>query len=193
LCGDTREGRSEKIPVTDPGANRLSAARLIAASNPIHSTSPLMKSSTKILISLAALAIAGASFVRAADDVQTPLPPPPAAPDAPPPGGGPGGKGGMRGRDIQALKEKLNLTDAEVKQIMDIRKSHMEDLKAARGDREKMGEVMKTIHDETRAVLTPDQQKTFDAMPPPGRRGGKNKDGDSTTPPPPPPPSPSTT
>jgi hypothetical protein len=98
----------------------------------------------------------------------------------------------MRGRDIQALKEKLNLTDAQVKQVMDIRKNHMDDLKAARGDRAKMVDVMKTIHDETRAVLTPDQQKIFDAMPPPGRHGGKNKDGDSTTPPPPPPPAPTT-
>jgi Spy/CpxP family protein refolding chaperone len=147
-----------------------------------------MKSSTKILISLVALAVAGASFVRAADDVQTPLPPPPAAPDTPPPGGGPGGKGGGRGgRDLQMLKEKLNLTDAQVKQVGEIRKSHMEDLKAARGDREKMGEVMKTMHDETRAILTPDQQKIFDAMPPPGRHGGK--DANSTTPPPPPNPS----
>jgi Spy/CpxP family protein refolding chaperone len=153
-----------------------------------------MKSSTKILISLVALAVAGASFVRAADDVQTPLPPPPAAPDTPPPGSGPGGKGGNRGgRDLQMLKEKLNLTDAQVKQLGEIRKNHAEDLKAARGDREKMMEVMKTMHDETRAILTPDQQKTFDAMPPPGRHGGKSKDGDSTTPPPPPPPNPTTT
>ncbi len=93
------------------------------------------------------------------------------------------------------LKEKLSLTDAQVKQLTDIRKNHMEDLKAARGDREKMGEVMKTMHDETRAILTPDQQKIFDAMPPPGRHGGKgkDKDGNATTPPPPPaPPAPTT-
>jgi Spy/CpxP family protein refolding chaperone len=155
-----------------------------------------MKLTIKTLIPLLALGIAGGfSFARAADDVSTPLP---TGPDTPPAKKDRADKGDrpMRGggRDLKALKEKLNLTDDQVKKIEDIRKSHADELKAARGDRPKMMELMKAMHDETRAVLTPDQQKEFDAMPPPGpggpggpggKRGDKNKDG---APPPPPPP-----
>jgi Spy/CpxP family protein refolding chaperone len=145
-----------------------------------------MKSSTKILLPLLALAAAGAiSFVRAADEVQTPLP---NAPDSAPPAPGEKGDRPMRGGGprmrLKAMKEKLNLTADQEKQIGDIWKSHADDMKAARGDHAKMEEVMKAQHEEVRAVLTPDQQKIFDAMPPPGERhGGKKKDG----PPPPPP------
>src|SRR5580698_4325963 len=100
-----------------------------------------MKSSTKILISALALAAGALSFVRAADDVQTPLP---AAPDAgPPPGKGdrPMRGGGPR-EMMKEMKEKLNLTADQEKQIGEIRKSHMDEFKAARGDRAKMGELM---------------------------------------------------
>src|SRR5258708_3402193 len=115
-----------------------------------------MKSS-KILLALVALATAGASsFVRAADEIQTPLP---TAPDTGTPA--PGEKGGrpMRGGGpremMKEMKEKLNLTADQEKQIEQIRKSHMDEFKAARGDRAKMGDLMKAQHEEVRAVLTP--------------------------------------
>ena len=95
-------------------------------------------------------------------------------------------RGGGPRMMLKALKEKLNLTADQEKQIGDIWKSHAEEMKAARGDRAKMEEVRTAQHEEVRAVLTPDQQKIFDAMPPPGdRHGGKKKDGA-------PPPSPTT-
>lgn len=138
-----------------------------------------MKSSTKILISVLALAAAGAtSFVRA-DDVQTPLPTSPDNSAAP---GAKGAKGDhpMRGairERMKEMKEKLNLTPDQEKQIGQILKNNADSFKAARGDREKMGELMKSQREQVRAVLTPDQQTTFDSMPPPGERhGGKKKD-----------------
>jgi hypothetical protein len=49
-----------------------------------------------------------------------------------------------------------------------------------------MMEIMKSTHDQVRAVLTPDQQKTFDAMPPPERNGGRRGPGHGDDAPPPP-------
>jgi Spy/CpxP family protein refolding chaperone len=152
-----------------------------------------MKLPFKTLLLLLALGVAGGlSFARAADDVSTPLP---TGPDATAPANkdhadkGDRPMRGGRGDMAKMLKEKLNLTDDQVKKIEDIRKSHADELKAARGDRAKMGDIMKAMHDETRAVLTPDQQKEFDQMRPPGGPGGRHGDRnkDSGTPPPPPP------
>ena len=48
-----------------------------------------------------------------------------------------------------------------------------------------MQAIRKSTHDQIRALLTPDQQKTFDAMPKPGRgRHGPPKAGGDTPPPP---------
>ena len=48
-----------------------------------------------------------------------------------------------------------------------------------------MKDIMTASHDQVRALLTPDQQKTFDAMPPPemhGHRGPPHGDGDGDKP-----------
>jgi Spy/CpxP family protein refolding chaperone len=141
-----------------------------------------MKPSLKLLLSLLTLGVATVPFVRASDDpptVQVPVPAAPDSSDATTPAAKGKGNRLMRGgagmEELKAMKEKLNLTADQETKIKDIWKSHAADLKAARGDRAKMAEVLKTQHSEVRAVLTPDQQKTFDTMTPAGRGKGKGK------------------
>jgi hypothetical protein len=137
-----------------------------------------MKLAKKGLITLVTLG-AGFSmpFVRAADDPGTMQIPITAVPDAPDPSTTTkAGKGVAPERmaNMKAMAEKLNLTADQKKKIAAIRKSHADALKAARGDRAKMADLVKTERSEVRAVLTPDQQKQFDAMTPAAGRG-KNK------------------
>lgn len=125
---------------------------------------------------------------------------------AEPPAGGPPDERGprpqrMREHRMQVLEEKLSLTPAQKQQIQAIWDQAEQQGKALRADesaareqrREKMMAIMKDTHDKVRAVLTPDQQKTFDSLPPEprGRRGGPRPAGGGDTPPPPPPASPS--
>ena len=88
---------------------------------------------------------------------------------------------------MQMLEEKLQVTAAQKDLINAIWDKSEAQGKALRDDesipredrRAKMGEIMKAAHDQVRAVLTADQQKTFDAMPPEGRgRRGPRPDGD---------------
>jgi Spy/CpxP family protein refolding chaperone len=106
--------------------------------------------------------------------------------------GGPGGPGGMRpfelGRVLPPfVKDQLNLTEDQEKQLADLEK----DVKA-----------------KLTKILTADQQKQLQEMRPPrggpggpggeggppgggrGGRGGRDKGGDDNPPPPPPPPPP---
>ncbi|MBS0664128.1 MAG: Spy/CpxP family protein refolding chaperone [Verrucomicrobia bacterium] len=97
---------------------------------------------------------------------------------------------------MKRLDEKLSLTPAEKQQIQAIWDQSEQQAKALRADdslprdqrRQKMMAIMKDTHDKVRAVLTPDQQKTFDTLPPEprGRRGGPRPAGGGNTPPPPP-------
>ena len=99
---------------------------------------------------------------------------------------------------LNELKAKLGLSDSQAEQIKAIFKTQMQQGRALREDdslsdddrRAKMMALMKSAHDQVRALLTPDQQKIFDALPPPGRgrHGGPPPppvDGDGPPAPPP--------
>jgi Spy/CpxP family protein refolding chaperone len=145
---------------------------------------------------------AGAWTVRADDTPATPPANPPPANPANPDGGhgGPrhGGKhGGMY--SLGELTKKLSLTADQQTKVGAILKDAREQGKAVKDDtslskddrRNKMRDIAKTAHDQIRALLTADQQKTFDAMPPPGHGpggpGGPGGQGGQGTQEPPPP------
>jgi hypothetical protein len=50
-------------------------------------------------------------------------------------------------------------------------------MKANRGDRAKMADAMKTGREQIRAMLTAEQQTTFDSIKPEGREGKQRKKG----------------
>ncbi len=144
-----------------------------------------MKTSLKLLSLLSLTALVAAPFARAEDPVATPATPPAgehARPD-------PAKRAAHR---LQMLDEKLHLNDSQKQQITAIWAASEQKGKALRADaalakedrKSQMMEIMKGAHNQVRAVLTPDQQKTFDAMPPPerGRRGPPR--GDDAPPPP---------
>jgi Spy/CpxP family protein refolding chaperone len=136
-----------------------------------------MKSLLKLAISALALGLAAAPFARAQDNsITVPVTPAPVPAPETAPAKRAGKAAGKRVADRdKMLAEKLNLTDAQKQQLADLRKQQAEQLKSAKGDRAKMAELMKTAHDQVRAMLTPEQQATFDAMPAEGRasKGGK--------------------
>jgi Spy/CpxP family protein refolding chaperone len=142
-----------------------------------------MKSPLKSILPALGLALLSAGpFARAQDT------PPPQAPagggdeQAPPP---PPTHRRGRGLSPEQLKAKLNLTDDQFAKVSSIVAASREQLSALRDDdsisdddkRDKMRSIMKSQHDQIRAILTPAQQKIFDTLAPHG------------PPPPPPPPS----
>jgi len=161
-----------------------------------------MKSFLKMLVPAFALGLLTGSLLRAEDQPAPPPAPPPG--DTPPPGGGGGGRRGRGGmqtpeQQVQRLDAAVKLTDDEKTKATDIYKKAQTDLQSLRGGggtREEMQakqqDIQKSVHDQIRALLTPDQQKAFDAMPPPpmggrgGRRGGAGGAGGDAPPPPPP-------
>jgi Spy/CpxP family protein refolding chaperone len=158
-----------------------------------------MKSTFRILAIAASLATAGLPLLRA-DDAATSAPTEtkPAGPDA-------GRHQGMR-RDpmerLHRLAEALNLTQAQKDQIKAIitgnepqRQAIMEDTALSPDQkRAKMRELMQATEPKIRALLTPEQQVKFDALPKgPGHRGPGHREppppppsGDAPPPPPPP-------
>lgn len=130
-----------------------------------------MKTSIKLL-SLAALVVLAAAPASRADDNTAPAAPPAEQQNL-------RGKH-MREHRMQQLDEKLHLTADQKTQIEAIWAKADQQGRALRSDaaltpddrKAKRREIMKTTHDQVRAVLTPDQQKIFDAMPPPGRAPG---------------------
>lgn len=120
-----------------------------------------MKTRSSLLF-FALAAFAAAPFLRADQPDDAPPPPPPDLKD-------------MRAERLARLDETLKLTDAQKAQINAIwdqseaaGKALREDQSLSRGARhEKMRELMKTTQEQVRAVLTPEQQKLFDAMRPP--------------------------
>ena len=129
----------------------------------------------KSVCSAPSLALVAAAPIARGQDA----PPPPAAPGggdeqpAPPP------HHHGRGPTAEQLKAKLNLTDAQFTQVSAIFAKQRQGMIALHEDdtlsdddrRDKMMALMKSSHDEIRALLTPDQQKIFDTLTPP-RHGG---------------------
>jgi hypothetical protein len=89
------------------------------------------------------------------------------------------------GYSLDDLTQKLTLTADQQKTVGSIIENGGSQAKAIRTDdslsredrRGKLQTVFKTEHDDIRAVLTPDQQKTFDALPAPG--GGRHRKSES--------------
>ena len=141
-----------------------------------------MKTTLKLLSFLTLTTLAAAPLVRAEDA-------PPATPPSAPAGEHPHGG---RGDRLKMLAEKLQLTDAQKASIKPILQKTEQDSMALRDDESlskedrhaKMMEIRKASHDQIRALLTPDQQKTFDAMPPPGDRGHRGPPPGGDAPPP---------
>ena len=78
----------------------------------------------------------------------------------------------MRGYVLSDLTEKLTLTADQQKQVGAIIDNGTSQSKQVRADetlskddkRQKMMDIMKSTHDQIRALLTPDQQMQFDAL-----------------------------
>jgi hypothetical protein len=145
-----------------------------------------MKPPAIVSISLLSAGLALCAPRAWADEPASP-PAPPVAPGSPPatPGGGgeqaptppPQHRGRMRpGYVLADLTDKLGLTADQQKTIGAVIKDSQGQMQAVRGDdsmsrddkRSKMREIMASTRGQIRAALTPDQQKQFDAMPPPG-------------------------
>lgn len=134
-----------------------------------------MKTTTRIFLLAAMPVLLAVSPVRADE------------PATPPPAGDHPRMQEVRERRMQRLDEKLHLTADQKTKINAIWDKNEAEARAARSSanssaqtprRAKRREMMKAAHDEVRAVLTPEQQKIFDAMPverPGGRRGSSDK------------------
>lgn len=129
-----------------------------------------MKKYLKFLACVLALGVMASVPALRAQDAQTP----------PAEGGGKkGGKGGGRGmptpeQQVSRLEEAVGTLSADQKaKITDIITKTRAEMQAIPQEerRAKMQDVMKAQHDKIRAVLTAEQQKKFDDMPPPGRGG----------------------
>lgn len=85
---------------------------------------------------------------------------------------------------VERMKERLNLTDDQARQIEQIfREAHQQ----GQADREAMRERHKKIHDQIQSVLTPEQREKMEQMRKEHRGGrrhwrGGDKDKPSTTP-----------
>jgi Spy/CpxP family protein refolding chaperone len=110
------------------------------------------------------------------------------APPAQGKGGGRGGRGGKGGgmMTVASIEQAVgSLTDDQKAKIGDILAKAQKDMQALRdggGDPQSnmaaMQEINAGMRKDIRAVLTPDQQTKFDAMPQGGRGGkGKKKEG----------------
>jgi Spy/CpxP family protein refolding chaperone len=155
-----------------------------------------MKPTFKIAVIAAGFAVAAWPALRAADE-STPAQPPP------PPAAG-GGDNGPEGRphhwqrdpteQAQHLKQALDLTQGQFNQVLAIfkdagaqRQAITNDDSLSRNDiRAKSREIMNGSQAKIRALLTPEQQKKFDAMPRPGWNGRNGGPGHKNPPPPPP-------
>jgi periplasmic protein CpxP/Spy len=150
-----------------------------------------MKAMFRILMLAAGIAVAALPAARAADE----NPPAPDTPNADQPAARPERRGRRMdpARMLGRLKTELNLTDDQTAKVKTIFEDQRAKMQALRGDeslsredrRAKMMDLMKASRDQIRALLTPEQQQKFDAMPRPGR--GPRGEGPAGGPPPPPP------
>jgi Spy/CpxP family protein refolding chaperone len=93
-------------------------------------------------------------------------------------GGGRGGRGGMTAEArVTALDQAVALTADQKTKITAIYTKLQEKIQAIPQEERfaKMQELNQAASKEVRALLTPEQQAKFDAMPPPGRGGGRGK------------------
>lgn len=80
--------------------------------------------------------------------------------------------GGNAKQMLGMLKEKLSLTDEQVPKIQAILEDNNKQMMTIRGDttlsdddkKTKVEALRKSTHDQIRALLTPEQQTTFDSM-----------------------------
>jgi Spy/CpxP family protein refolding chaperone len=104
------------------------------------------------ILAAAALCMAATAPARA----QTPPQPPPAPSLMPP------------ASRAETLRTRLNLTESQFQQVSQIIDGARAQAKALRAESwAKFREVKRTARANIRAVLTPEQQKLFDAMGPP--------------------------
>jgi periplasmic protein CpxP/Spy len=125
----------------------------------------------------------------------------PSAPSPPQGQAGPreGGRGGMRGHQVEFLTKKLNLTPDQVTQVKAIDADTWKQAKALQEDtsiagpdkRTKMMDIHKASQDKIRALLTDDQKTKFDALEAEMREHRGNRGGGDGPPPPAPPTPPS--
>jgi Spy/CpxP family protein refolding chaperone len=147
-----------------------------------------MKSMLRIAVIAAGLAVAALPAARAADDT----PPAPGGQNTPGQTTRPERRGPRMdpAERLQRLSEVLNLTDDQKAKIASILKDDQEKGQAIRNDsslsredrRAKMMDLMKDSQAQIRALLTPEQQQKFDAMPRPAR--GPRDGGAGNGPPP---------
>jgi protein CpxP len=133
-----------------------------------------MKRPSQPRLCLFAFAVCAAMpSIRAQDNTYSTLPPS----DTPAPAVANPGPGAARpargGPMMQQIKEKLGLSDAQARQMAEIMKDRQKQGKDLRDDttlsredrKSKMDELTQATRGKIRAILTPDQQKTFDQMP----------------------------
>ena len=128
-----------------------------------------MKSALKVVFALLALGlIAGASIASAQDQT-----PPPQGQKGPG-GGGRGGRGMDPAMMLTRLDEAVTLTADQKTKVTDIYKKQAEKMQALAPEdmRTKGQEIRTATNAEIRALLTPEQQTKFDAMPQGRGRGG---------------------
>lgn len=146
------------------------------------------------VLRVAVLAIGATALSALPAMAQDPTAPPPPQGQA---GSEHGGRGGMRGNQVEFLTKKLNLTPDQVTQVKAIDEDTMKQSKAVREDtsvagpdkRAKMMDIHKASQDKIRALLTDDQKTKFDALQTQMRERRGNRGGGDGPPPPPPPPS----
>jgi len=119
------------------------------------------------------------------------------AQNAPNPPTAPGGERGARqtlDQRVNALAERLGLTDEQKAKVKEIYEKQQKDMQALRSDttltgdarRTKMGEIMKATNDAIAALLTPEQKTKWEAYLKErsgGDRGPRPGGGDRPTPP----------
>jgi Spy/CpxP family protein refolding chaperone len=163
---------------------------------PNHSTKESMKSMFRIAAIAAGLAAAALPAARAADETQ-PVPPPPAQPPAALGDKAPDGARPRRWQrdpmeQLRRLSEALSLTQEQKDQITAIIKGNAPQRQAIINDavlaqeaqRAKMRELRKETELKIRALLTPEQQQKFDALPRPEFGRGPRHGGPHYPPPP---------
>jgi hypothetical protein len=136
-----------------------------------------MKPLSAIALSVFSIGLALSVSARADDPASPPVPPPPTPPAAQtsPTDGTEATPRRHHMRPayvLSDLTEKLALTADQQKQVGTIIDSGASQAKQLRGDdtlskddrHQKMMDIMKSMHDQIRAVLTPDQQTQFDAL-----------------------------
>jgi protein CpxP len=93
-------------------------------------------------------------------------------------------------RRTEMLTKQLKLTSDQQPKVLDILKGEQSQMESLRADsstsqedrHSKMMEIHKTSDDQIRALLTPDQQKKFDAMQAHHGQWGHHQDGQSAPP-----------